>query len=41
MTPTDNKAKLVKRFYYVCNMCEKELNCVCQRFSISKWPDVS
>ena len=26
MTPTDNKTKLVKIYYYICEMYEKELN---------------
>jgi hypothetical protein len=33
MTPTDNEAKLVKIYCYVCQQYEKELQYLCQRFS--------
>ena len=39
MTPTDNKAKLVKIYCYVCDICKKELNYVCQRFSNNNNPE--
>lgn len=39
MTPTDNKAKLVKIYCYVCQMYEKELKYPCQRFSNNNKPE--
>jgi len=39
MTPTDNKAKLVKIYCYVCDICEIKLNYVCQRFSNNNNPE--
>ena len=38
MTLTDNKAKLVKIYCYVCEMYEKELKYLCQRFSNNNNP---
>ena len=39
MTPTDNKTKLVKIYCYVCEMYEKELKYLCQRFSNNNNPE--
>ena len=39
MTPTDNKTKLVKIYCYVCEMYEKELKYLCQRFSNNSNPE--
>ena len=39
MTPTDNKAKLVKIYCYVCEMYEKKLKYYCQRFSNNSNPE--
>jgi len=39
MTLTDNKAKLVKIYCYVCEMYEKELKYLCQRFSNNNNPE--
>ena len=39
MTPTDNKAKLVKIYCYVCDICKKESNYVYQRFSNNNTPE--
>ena len=39
MTSTDNKTKLVKIYCYVCEMYEKELKYLCQRFSNNNNPE--
>jgi len=39
MTSTDNKTKLVKIYCYVCEMYEKELKYLCQRFSNNNSPE--
>ena len=39
MTSTDNKTKLVKIYCYVCEMYEKELKFLCQRFSNNNNPE--
>ena len=41
MTPTDNKAKLVKIYCYVCEMYEKKLKYYCQRFSHNINPELT